>query len=243
MQLGWGTVTAGDLAGAKLYLDLANPVLQTMLSGSYDAYIYERLASVDLTDQASWDVGAEIGYHTLMLAARSRRVVAFEPNPHNIARIQKQLERNPALAARVRIESIALSDQDGEQLFRFSADPALASIGYLDRHGAPGDRVKQAVYDQLEDHRVPTRSIDSLIASGMEAPAFIKLDVEGAEAEVLRGARRLLESQRPILAVEVHNVTCMFYVQAILLQAGYKTELVDEPDRSASRGFVWAAPA
>jgi FkbM family methyltransferase len=137
---------------------------------------------------------------------------------------------------------MALSDDDGEQRFRFSENPALASIGYLDLHGAPGDRVLPEIYAMLEEHPVQTRRIDSLIAAGQAAPHFIKLDVEGAEVEVLRGAEQLLREQRPVMAIEVHNVTCMFHVQALLFAAGYTTALVDEPERSASRAFIWARP-
>ncbi len=244
MKLGWGTVSRGRLQGAEMYLDLENPVLQTMLDGSYDAYIYEYLAQsgLDLANAVAWDVGAEIGYHSLMLATYAGHVLSIEPNPHNVARIERQLERNPDLAQRIEIAQMALSDSDGEQVFRFSENPALASIGHLDLHGAPGDRVKPEIYAQLEEQPVQTRRIDSLIAAGEPAPAFIKLDVEGAEAEVLGGASHLLKTQRPIMAVEVHNVSAMFHVQALLFEAAYRTILVDEPERSASRAFLWATP-
>ena len=248
MRLGWGPVRAGRLQGRELFLDLENPVLQTMLDGGYDAYIYDYLArqNLDLTGAVAWDVGAEIGYHSLMLATYTGdqgKVLAFEPNPHNVERIRQQLARNAAFVKRIEIQHLALSDQDGEQIFRFSDNPALASIGYLDLRGHPGDRVRQEIYEQLQAVPVPTRSIDSLIASGAAVPRFIKLDVEGAEVEVLRGAKQLLAEHRPVLAVEVHNITCMFYVQAFLLAANYVTELIEEPGRSASRAFLWASPS
>jgi hypothetical protein len=151
MNLGWGQVRAGMLEGAQLYLDLDNRVLQTMLDGTYDAYIYAMIEQngLDLTGTVAWDVGAEIGYHSLMLGALvgdTGQVVAFEPNPHNVARIERQLERNPALAQRVEISPMALSDDE------MPGEHAVDHLGPVVRRPPPFDELRVLVDDPVFRH-------------------------------------------------------------------------------------------
>ncbi len=53
--------------------------------------------------------------------------------------------------------------------------------------------------------RVRTETIDALVGGGMAAPDFIKIDVEGAEGAVIRGAARTIDAQRPMMLIEVHS--------------------------------------
>lgn len=237
------TVTDGILKGATLYIDHENPILLEMLDGRYDDYIYEEVANIELSRTVVWDVGAEIGYHSLMLAelvGTGGHVITFEPNPHNIQRIENHRRLNPQLAVRMHIHDVALANADDRALFHFSPDPTLATIGHLAGETFPGDRIAQEVYQNLEKTMVTTRRADSLIADGIPAPSFIKIDVEGAEADVLRGAANLLQRHRPVLAIEIHNITCMFQVQQILCKHRYDVRMIG--DATASRAFVWAMP-
>jgi hypothetical protein len=53
--------------------------------------------------------------------------------------------------------------------------------------------------------RVRTETIDALVAAGMAPPDLMKIDVEGAEAAVIRGAARTIEAHRPLMLIEVHS--------------------------------------
>ena len=70
----------------------------------------------------------------------------------------------------------------------------------------------------------------------------MKIDVEGAEQLVLEGATKLLAIAQPLLFVEVHNISQMFYVQRLLLGAGYEMEILDAEHASLSRCFTVARP-
>ena len=73
-------------------------------------------------------------------------------------------------------------------------------------------------------------------------PDFIKIDVEGAEADVLGGMTEILSTHRPLLAIEVHTVQAMFQVQQQLANQGYSPQIISTPEDVPSRCFLWAQP-
>ena len=126
----WFRVEAGPLKGAELSLETDEGGFGEMAKGQFDAFIYEALRSRNSLDGATcWDVGAHFGYHSLGFAALGANVVAFEPNQHNATRLEANLERNPALATRIRSLRLALSDTDGQAVFLQSNDLAGSSSG------------------------------------------------------------------------------------------------------------------
>ncbi|MBI3876790.1 MAG: FkbM family methyltransferase [Verrucomicrobia bacterium] len=186
-----------------------------------------------------WDVGAHFGYHTLAFAALGASVAAFEPNPHNAARLLMNLDGNPSLTSRVRINPIALSDVDGESAFVQSADTGGSSSGsHLANAMTPGDAVH---YTAFERATVRTARMDTLISGGTERPPdVIKIDVEGGEWLVLQGGRELLAKHHPVLLVEVHHIRLLFDIQPFLASLGYGVRLLNEAHAEPSRCFLAA---
>jgi FkbM family methyltransferase len=127
-----------------------------------------------------YDIGANLGYHTALfgaLAGPAGRVFAFEPQPGLLPNLRKTVNGIPNAA----LWECALSDQDGEVTFH------IPEHGYhmLASLGDPGVRSRPVVCQALR--------LDGLQASGkIAAPDFIKIDVEGAEPLVFRGARQIL---------------------------------------------------
>jgi FkbM family methyltransferase len=147
----------------------------------------------DLADRArnSLDVGAQKGVYSYFLARHSRHVYAFEPNPKNFAVLRRNLGR------RVTVSPLALSNRSGPAMLRV---PRRAS-GYSSQ-GASLSSVKVSDDDDHRVLRVQAMRIDDL-----EIPdiGFIKIDVEGFEAEVLEGAAQTLARDRPVLLVELEE--------------------------------------
>lgn len=134
----------------------------------------------------SIDVGANLGLYTLPMARHSRRVHAFEPNP-----VPYRLLRHIA-PANVVLHHMAVSDVAGEVEFRVP----LTRKGWSSNGGRIG-----ATADPAREHllRIPCTRLDDLQLNDI---GFIKIDVEGHELAVLRGASATIERCRPNLLVE-----------------------------------------
>jgi len=136
----------------------------------------------------SIDVGANIGVYSYLMSRRSPRVIAVEPHPDVAAFLRKGLPRN------VTVVEAALSDHTGgaEIHVPVVGGIELTTRSSLDPRANPA-RVMRAI-------RVRLRMLDDL---GCDAPGLLKIDVEGHEAAVLHGGRKLLEAGRPRVLVEV----------------------------------------
>ncbi len=130
--------------------------------------------------RAAVDVGANRGIYTYWMHTRASRVDAFEPQP-SLARYIRQ-----ARLSSVRVHEVALSDRAGNAHLVVPHDDGLAHLTPSGQQPGSG----------LE---VVTRSLDSF---GLLDVGFIKIDVEGHEMAVLRGALETIQRSRPVLFVE-----------------------------------------
>jgi FkbM family methyltransferase len=138
-------------------------------------------------DGTAVDVGAWYGPWTRWLSRHMDAVVAFEANPKVAAVLRATAPSNAV------IHAVAVSDRDGETL-------ELAVSGGRGREGRSS--VEARLAEGSERVRVPTRRLDSF---DLDRVRMIKVDVEGHELAVLRGARELLERDHPVLVVEVDS--------------------------------------
>jgi len=145
-------------------------------------------------DSAFVDAGAHAGtiLKHLVKIAPNGRGYAFEPIPSLCRELRS---RYPS----VTVEGIALSDYDGTADFHYlTSNPALSSLIY---HPAweQGGTVKRIP--------VPVRRLDDCVPPDVHI-AFLKVDVEGVELALLRGSRRILADNRPVVVFECshHNL-------------------------------------
>lgn len=217
-----------------------------MALGTYDETFVDALRPHSaLQGAVVWDVGAHIGYESLLFAelvGPAGRVVAFEPNPANFREWQRNVEGNSELAARMSLRATALCDKSGTAAFRFSEDVlgGGSSGSHLADAVPPEDEVSYAAFGLVN---VACARADDLVEAGEIAPpAIIKIDVEGAEADVVRGATRTLHRYKPILLVEVHHVRAMHDLEVLLQETGYSSSVLETPEETASRCFLKAVP-
>lgn len=143
------------------------------------------------------DIGANIGWYSWLCrsVAPEMPICAFEPDPQN-AELLRSTIRNGELKGIV-VEEIALSDRKGSQ--SFAVDSITSATGTLE---TGGPTFIETQFGQVpETIQVQTRILDDFIDHS-QAPAIIKIDVEGHEPAVLRGARRTLKIHRPVILAE-----------------------------------------
>lgn len=131
------------------------------------------------------DVGANIGNHSIYFAALCGcRVTAFEPNPLAYELLRLSVEHNK-LSSRIELRCTALGERSG--LGQIDSSKAAHNLG--------ATSVKRVI-----EGTVPIEPLDDALPHAR--PSLIKIDVEGMELEILRGAQRTIERARPVLCIE-----------------------------------------
>lgn len=156
------------------------------------------LAAIAARSQTIFDIGANVGRYTWFLgrhASERSFLFAFEPHPKAAGLLRRTVGVSPRWA----VLEIAVADRDESAQLVVPDGPfgaPISALAWVRTQGGRGDR------DTL---RISMRRIDSLIEDGVihvAGPAFMKIDVEGAEARVLRGAAGFLTRHRPVIYFE-----------------------------------------
>ena len=198
--------TFDDGRGNALDLDLSTYPDVCMAAGLYERDTDRLLRRLLPTGGHLVDGGANLGYFTLRLADKAGRIDAFEPDPHNRARLLANLQRNglPEAAAAaadlpdvskaphpdVRVHPLALSDAPGTLTFHRPADDSTRNHGETSRYG------------DGEPFDVPAVRVDTAVDA---VPDLVKLDLEGGELAAVRGMTAWLTAPRPPAVVVEHN--------------------------------------
>lgn len=200
-----------------------------------DPWEFERvpmtaLRSLVESGDVVYDLGANIGLYTRFLVRElnAGTVVAFEPWEENRQRFLRNAQLG-RIESKVRLLPYAIADFDGDAAFQ--VDNVQSTSGTLDaaQPGTPSTGRANIGLPPLVEI-VGSRTLDSLVAEGLEPPRVLKIDVEGGEELVLRGAQHLLASHGPDLLIELHGAAIARNVLTFLLARGY-----------ACRGFGAAA--
>ena len=188
--------------------------------GEWEPHVRRFLAGVVQPNWVCADIGANVGTHSLALAslARDGRVFAFEADPANHAVLTRNIAALPPPAGPIEALHLALWDRRGTLVIGGAAE--LAGCSFVTEEptdAAATERrlravVDAAALDGTELHvrlsEVPALPLDEWAeAAALPRLDLIKLDVEGAEARVIRGADRTLRRHRPVLLVE-YNPAC-----------------------------------
>lgn len=193
--LGW-KVDRYDLADEGYPIQIyarAPAVFTQMLLQQYRCITQEHAIEVADGDTVI-DAGGCYGETALYFAHKpgiNGRVFSFEFMPDNISVFERNLELNPGLAKRIEIVPYPLWSSSGQELYVEGVGPAA--------HITPNPKATNA-------KKVKTLRIDDL-ATGkqLERVDFIKMDIEGAELEALKGAEETIRRYRPKLAISVYH--------------------------------------
>lgn len=188
------------------------------LLGTSEPHVQAALASLLGPGMAFLEAGANVGFHA-MIAARlvgpSGRVICFEPVPECADLIRHNAALNGFLNLEVFPE--ALGGSEGVKAFSVARTTTLSRFSVSSGEAVDGREIQ-----------VPVRTLDALVAGGkIPQPDFILMDIEGAEVELLKGARGILATSRPLLLIELHGTNAA--VAALLAECGYLTQPLGSP--------------
>jgi len=221
---------------AKLASRFLNAYFNT---GCYDfaingeARVLRAFADLGIARPVIWDVGAHFGEYANEAHAilPDARILCFEIVPA----VAAELQRN--IPAGVRIFTMGLSDRIGTVNVSWNKDYHTTNAIDPFPHSGPAGSVEVV--------ECPVSTIDDLIAQGEPAPHFLKIDVEGHESAVIRGARALLAGKEaPVMIQFEYGATwipggeLLFALQAELERAGYRIGRVF-PDHVDFKSYDW----
>jgi FkbM family methyltransferase len=180
-------------------LDLTEGIdLYIYIAGRFEWRLSRVLTGLVRPGATVVDVGANIGAHTLPLARAAGpdgRVIAYEPTAFAYAKLLNNLSLNPDLASRVVPVQAMLVGARSEQLVSsiYSSWPLVAGGDLHAEHRGRAMGTDGARALTLDDH---------LRELAVERVDLVKIDVDGFECSVLRGAQEVLRRWRPVLVME-----------------------------------------
>jgi FkbM family methyltransferase len=179
---------------------------------SWNSAEYAAFRGMVAPGSVALDVGANVGAYSVLFgqwAGPSGRVYAFEPSPAALRGLVRHVALN-SLEPVVKPVGAAVADRDG--------------TGELIVAGTAGESRLAGASERSETVTVPTVTIDSFCARERIQPALIKIDVEGAELAVLRGARETIRRGGESLAVFVELHPSIWALTG-LARADFEAEL------------------
>lgn len=190
--------------------------------GTYELSKQKVIGGFDLRGKTVFDVGANAGFYTMAfsrLVGPEGAVFAFEPLGRNCDKIVRHLAMNRITNAR--LVQCALADRPGFSAFQLGLSDFEGKIAASGRY------------------IVPTSTLDAIIAdvSG-SAPDLVKIDVEGAEASVLRGAGKLMSERKSVLLIALHGTDSQIECFEILQSHGYLIETFDGQTVTSSEAMA-----
>jgi FkbM family methyltransferase len=206
-------VAGGDLAGYSILLDMQ--IDKDYWLGTYEPELQAALRDFVPAGGIIYDVGANIGYVSLLLAkaaGKTGHIYAFEALPENAERWRSNIELNN-LTDRMTLFAGAVTRTAGPVAFLVHASGGMGKVA--------GSAGRQEHYQA--EVTVEGISLDEFVyGRGNPAPQVIKMDIEGGEVLALPGMERVLKEARPLMLMELHGPESSQAAWETLNRAGYQ---------------------
>src|SRR5580698_8080107 len=178
-----------DVHGSKMFFDtdVNTPLRSLVTIGTYEALETKVFQSLLRPGMVVADIGANIGYYSLISSravGAGGMVFSFEPDPRNYGLLARSIQKNGY--TNILASQIALSDRSGKMtLYADALNAGNSSLG------------RENVQSELRSYEVETETLDAFIlrAGRGRKIDIVKMDVQGAEGLVLRGAREVFGNE------------------------------------------------
>jgi FkbM family methyltransferase len=214
------TVNVGPAAGLRFEITL--PHDKAVWTGTYEHEFTRAIIEYVRPGDICYDIGGYRGYISgVMALAGALKVLVFEPLPANQQAMRRLFELNPHLP--ISLVAVALGAADETSYLKIMPDSSMGKLA---------ESSFQADAAAVGEIPVTVRRIDSLVQSReIPTPNVIKIDVEGAEVDVVSGALETLRMSRPTVFLEAHGAALEKACSQQFLRLGYKIRRVERDIR------------
>lgn len=185
-----------------------------LLLNKHELESTQRLRRIIKPGMVALDIGAHVGYYTRLFAelvGEEGRVLAFEPNPQTYETLAHNIRAYPQIS----LHQVAVSNREGQaELYDYLMMSASGSLHY-NENLRELERSQVAEYDiaprvkkdfDTRTFKVRTVALDNyLAAQGIDSIDFIKMDIEGAEMDALRGASEIIRNSPQLQMMMEYN--------------------------------------
>lgn len=207
-------IASEKLAGFYMLLDLQSE--KDYWLGTYEPELQEAITGLVQPGMVAYDLGANIGYITLLLArcvGESGQVIAIEALPDNLERLDSNITLNK-LDPIVKIVHGAVVERSQQVNFYVGPSDGMGKV-----EGSAG----RQDLEYSETITVEGIALDDFVyQSGNPVPQFVKIDIEGGEVLAFQGMKRVLNDARPIVLMELHGPEAAVAAWQALTDAGYQ---------------------
>jgi FkbM family methyltransferase len=205
------TILYGNLKGVKIKINHLQK--GSVLVQNYEPDKQMAFKLLLTKGQTFFDIGANVGLHSYYACKNipSIKIHAFEPLPANADYIRETILLNHF--TQIELHECAVSSKSGETFFDIQNDNSRGNI------------TETATPDNLKVNLI---SLDDFIFKTKIFPDLLKIDVEGAEGEVLKGSEILINKYKPIFIIELHSPEQDLYVASFLFERGYEIYRLNE---------------
>jgi FkbM family methyltransferase len=224
------TVSHNLAGGGQMILDTNDHLARRILcEGAFEPAVRCEIERIASRRGNVVDIGANIGYYTILmsrLVGPDKCVYAFEPQPRVVSRLRANIEASGLL--NVTVFPLALSDVAGSVGFHIPMEGSEAH-GSIHANGR---------FEVMKIVDVETQRLDDVLSKlGNPEISLIKMDAEGAELSILRGAARLLSGpNKPVLVFEAFEGNCqpfgycVYDLLEFVRSFGYRLRQLDKED-------------
>ena len=217
-----------NVHGSKMFLNLKDPAMRAYALGIYE--YWKTLFFMDFIKPGMTviDIGANKGYFSLLAAKilnGKGRILSFEPEPGNCFWIRKNIEANDYKI--IKLFQIALSDKEGKADLFLGKTEGAHSL----------NKSWQSLRSEKRAITVETRKLDSILKEeNINEVDFIKIDVEGAELEVLIGSQDYLKNKKNlVITMDIHPGVNRNEIYNLLSRNGFKIYSIEKRHKTISK--------
>lgn len=166
----------------------------------YEISLLERVEFMFGKPRLVWDIGANVGNHSVYWGSSGSKVVAFEPNPKIYPTLLENVRTN-LLEDSISIYNFALGDHVGRVCMQI---PDSSNFGTSRIVENTPEAFAESVYiTRIDDFY---KDISSGLQTDVFIPDLMKIDAEGYELKVLKGSSRFLSLHKPVVWVEIETI-------------------------------------